>query len=59
MEYVYVLRKETKFYMFKNKTKKSVEYQEIEDEVNSSISKLNNNQITVGHCIDQISPYNF
>lgn len=55
-----ILSKETKLYnIFKKRTKMSKEYQEIEAEIKQSIVQLNLNEITVGHCIELISPFRF
>lgn len=55
-----ILIKETKVSnIFKTNCKKSNRYLEIDTEIDNAINDLQNGQITVGHCIEIISPYAF
>lgn len=53
-----ILRKETTVMdIYKRKSKLSREFKEIDEEINDAISQLNENEISVGHCIEIISPF--
>lgn len=50
------LVKETKIGL-DSKTVKSCNYKEIDKEINTAIEDLQKNIITVGHCLEIISPF--
>lgn len=55
-----ILIKETKITnIFKTNSKKAKTYLEIDHEINSAVANLKNGLITVGHCVELISPYSF
>jgi hypothetical protein len=43
----------------KQSNKKTKIYEEIDDEINSTIEQLLRKKISVGHCIETISPFSF
>lgn len=57
-EVLQILVKETKIHLYRKKIK-SKNYETNDLEINSAIEDMKANEITVGHCLEIIAPYNF